>query len=390
MKLRPAGPVRLGLIGTGGMGSWHAQSVREGRAGRATLAAVCDVVPAAMAPFGDIPRFDDSRKLVRSGLVDAILIATPHFAHTPIAIDALNRGVHVLTEKPMAVHKDDALSMLRAHKRNPGTVFAVMFQTRVSSLYRKVRDLLRGGELGPLSRIQWTVTDWFRSDAYYASGGWRATWKGEGGGLLTNQCVHNLDMWQWLFGMPKAVRGWCGLGKYHPIEVEDDATAFFEYPGGLTGVFVASTGEAPGINRLEVAGDRGHLRVERGTITFLRNEVPASGFCRASKTAYAVPDHWEVSIPAGREGADHARIIANFAEAILGRAPLISPAEEGIRQVELSNSILFSSLLGRTVALPMNAGAFARKLNGLIAKSHRRLAVRARARGEVPRYIVPG
>jgi predicted dehydrogenase len=389
MKGRTAGPVRLGIVGTGSMGSWHARSVLDGRAGRVTLAAVCDIAPKAMEPFGGVAKFDDSRKLVRSGTVDAILIATPHFAHTPVAIDALAHGVHVLTEKPMAVHKADAQSMLRAHAKNRRTVFAVMLQERTSSVFRKVRALVRAGELGPLRRIQWTVTDWFRSDAYYASGGWRATWKGEGGGLLVNQCVHNLDMWQWLFGMPKTVRGWCGLGKYHPIEVEDEATAFFEYPGGLTGLFVASTGEAPGVNRLEVAGDRGRLAVEKGTITFVRNEVSAEAFCRSSTSCYAVPDSWEVSIPAGRQGADHAKVIANFADAILDGRPLVAPAAEGLNQVELSNSILLSSLAGRAIELPMDAAAYDRTLKGLMKKSKRHVGVRVRVKSEVPGYIRP-
>ncbi|MEK7474878.1 MAG: Gfo/Idh/MocA family oxidoreductase [Candidatus Coatesbacteria bacterium] len=388
MKLRPAAPVRLGIVGVGGMGSWHARSVLAGRAGRVKLAAVCDVVPEAMAPFEGVQKFEDSRKLIRSGAVDAVLIATPHFLHTPVAIDAMGAGLHVLTEKPVAVHKADAIRMVRAHAKSPGAVFAVMFQTRTSSLFRRLRSLLQSGELGPLSRIHWTVTDWFRADAYYASGGWRATWKGEGGGVLTNQCVHNLDAWAWLFGMPKTVRGWCGFGKYHPIEVEDDVTAFFEYPNGLTGLFVTSTGEAPGYNRMEIVGDRGHVVVEKGAITFMRNEVSAKAFARSSRNAYDVPDCWEVSVPAGREPADHSRVIANFADAILNGAPLIAPAEEGLNQVELSNSIVLSALTGKTVALPMNAALFERTLRGLIRKSKRRLGVKARAVGEKPRYIV--
>ena len=384
----PTKEVRLGIIGTGAMGSWHADSIIGGKVRRVRLSAICDIRASAMDRFKGIPKFTDSQKLIRSGTVDAVLIAAPHFLHTTIAIDALDNGLHVLTEKPLAVHKADAIQMKKAHSRNKSAVFAAMYQQRTLNLYKKIRSLVKGGELGRLRRILWTVTDWFRSDAYYASSDWRATWKGEGGGLLTNQCVHNLDMWQWLFGMPDRVRGFCGFGRYHDIEVEDDVSAYFSYKNGTTGILVSSSGEAPGNNRLEIVGDRGQLVVENGEIIFLRTEVSTEAFCRNTKTAYEVPEFWRAKIRFTSGGGDHADVISNFADAIIDGKPLIAPAGEGINQVELSNAIVCSSLLGKELNLPMNPKLFSGVLSKLIKGSKKRIGKSARMAGEVPRYIV--
>lgn len=384
----PAGEIRLGIIGTGNMGSWHAESILGGKVRRVRLSAVCDIRPAATGKFSGIPAYTDSRKLIRSGRVDAVLIAAPHYFHTSIGIDALNNGLHVLTEKPLAVHKADAVRMARAHSRNRKTVFAAMYQLRTANLYRKIRSLVQGGELGKLRRILWIVTDWFRSDSYYASSDWRATWKGEGGGLLTNQCVHNLDLWQWIFGMPSMVRGFCGFGRYHNIEVEDDVSAYFSYQDGTTGTLISSSGEAPGINRMEITGDRGQMVVENREITFNRTEVSTASFCRKTRAAYEVPDYWRVKIPFPAGGGDHAGVISNFADAIIDGKPLVAPAEEGINQVELSNAIVYSSLAGRDVHLPMKPALFSGLLAKLVRGSRKRIAGAQRMAGEVPRYIV--
>ncbi|MCX7869809.1 MAG: Gfo/Idh/MocA family oxidoreductase, partial [Terrimicrobiaceae bacterium] len=208
---------------------------------------------------------------------------------------------------------------------------------------------------------------------YYASGGWRATWKGEGGGVLLNQCPHNLDLFQWMFGMPARVRGFCQLGRYHNIEVEDDVTAYFEYPDGTTAVFITSTGESPGTDRLEVTAERGRLVFEDGRIEFLRNEVPMSEFSRTTKNAFSRPGIWKVEIPmAPSRGEQHVGILKNFAAAILHGERLIAPAAEGIHSVELANAILLSSLEGKTIELPLSAFAFKKKLQSLMASSRPR------------------
>ncbi len=361
--------VRLAVVGLGGMGTSHAKQIAAGDIPRCRLTAVCDVRPAALAGFADsVRRFDDSRSLIRSGEADAVLIATPHYDHTTIGMDALKRGMHVLVEKPISVHKADAERLVAAH-RGKRQVFAAMFNQRTLSHYRKVKDLLDRKELGELVRIQWTVTNWFRTEYYYRMGDWRATWGGEGGGVLLNQCPHQLDMMQWFFGMPSRVRAFCAIGKRHKIEVEDEVTAYLEYPNGATGVFITSTGEAPGTNRLEIAGDMGKLVVENNRLTFTRNEAPASRFLKKAKEGFARPPVWNIDIPVKPSGGQHAAIIRNFVEAILDGAPLIAEAREGIRSVELGNAMLFSSFLDKAVTLPLDARAFERLLKKKIRES---------------------
>lgn len=361
--------VRLGIIGVGGMGSFHANYLREGKIKRAQLAAVCDIDPAKLQPFSDLPTFTDSRELIRSGLVDAVIIATPHYFHTTIGVDALQQGLHVLTEKPISVHKADCERLIAAHT-NPKQVFAAMFNQRTDPHYQRIKKLVESGELGAVQRISWIITDWFRPDAYYASGGWRATWKGEGGGVLTNQCPHNLDLLQWIGGMPARVRAFCSFGKYHDIEVEDEVTAYLEYPNGATGIFVTTTGEAPGSNRLEIAGDRGKLVLEGGKITFVRNEVGTREFQRTTRQSFSRPPVWNIDIPVEGSGGQHQAITQNFCDAILDGTPLIAPAEEGIRSVELANSMLYSSFTNATVELPLDSKAYEQYLQKLIAESH--------------------
>ena len=375
-KTRPAqikkratkSPVRLGVIGLGNIGRLHIQTIQGGAIGRCELAAVCSNVPAELANYPGVPAFADSRELIRSGLIDAVLIATPHYSHTAIGIDALGLGLHVLVEKPISVHKADAERLIAAHK-DKKQVFAAMFNQRTSRLYIHMKELIARGELGALRRANWITTDWFRPEIYYASGGWRATWRGEGGGVLLNQCPHNLDLFQWLCGMPERIRASCHLGKYHAIEVEDEVTAYLEYPGGATGVFIASTGEAPGTNRLEIAGDRGKLVAENGKLIFTRNEVPAGEFSRTTRECFGAPPTSQIEIPISGPGEQHAGILKNFIGAILDGEPLIAPAEEGIHSVELANAMLYSSLTGKTVTLPLDGRAYERKLSQLIRDS---------------------
>ncbi len=362
--------VRLGIIGYGNMGANHAAAIREGRVPRCRVTAVCDESSARRAAAG-VPAFETSAELLASGHVDAVLIATPHYAHTTAGIEALKAGVHVLVEKPISVHKADALRLLGAHRRKD-RVFAAMFNQRTDSFYLKIRDLVRGGELGEIRRVVWTITNWFRTEAYYSSGGWRATWGGEGGGVLLNQCPHNLDLFQWIFGMPDRVRGFCQMGRFHDIEVEDDVTAYFEYDNGPTAVFITSTGEAPGVNRLEISGERGRLVHEDGRLSFIRNEVGMTEFSRSSESSFATPPVWNVDIPVRQTGEQHLGILKNFVAAILDGAKLIAPAAEGLHSVELANAILLSSLSEKTVSLPISAPAFERRLKLLASSSKRR------------------
>jgi predicted dehydrogenase len=361
--------VRLGIIGAGNMGAAHAQNILDGRIGRVDLTAVGSTDAAHRQKFADkAPTFSSSDELICSGLVDAVLIATPHYSHPAIGIAALKAGRHVLVEKPIAVHKADAERLLAAHTNNK-LVFAAMFNQRTDPFYRKIHAMVHGGELGEVRRVNWIITNWFRSEAYYASGGWRATWAGEGGGVLLNQSPHNIDLFQWIFGMPARVRAFCNLGRYHHIEVEDDVTAYFEFSSGATAVFITSTGEAPGTNRLEIAGERGRLVYEKDALTFLRNEAPTSEFSRTSPKPFDPPPHTEIKIPLSGHGGQHVEVLQNFVDAILDGAPLIAPAADGIHSVELANAMLYSSLAEQTVELPLDSAAYEQTLKGLIANS---------------------
>jgi len=360
--------VRLGIIGVGGMGSFHARSLLEGKVPRIKLAAVCDNVADLSRFEPDTKIFTSSEALIRSGEVDAVLIATPHYGHTTIGIDALQNGLHLLSEKPISVHKADAQRLIAAHT-NPKQVFAAMFNQRTDPFYIKLRELIQSGELGKIRRVNWIITNWFRTQAYYNSGGWRATWGGEGGGVLLNQCPHNLDLFQWIFGMPAQVRANCRIGRYHEIEVEDDVTAVLDYDDGKSAVFITSTGEAPGTNRMEVTAERGRVVVENGAFRWIRNETPMTEFSHTTTEGFATPPTWNVEIPINGNGEQHTGILKNFAAAILDGTPLIAPAAEGIHSVELANAMLMSSFLDKTVELPLDAAAYEGLLKEKIANS---------------------
>jgi len=346
--------VRFGIIGMGNMGSGHARNILDGNVPGLTLTAICDSNPVKLKGYDEaVQTFESADALFAAGVIDAVLIATPHYDHTTLGILALEKGLHVLVEKPISVHKADCEKLIAAHT-NEKQVFAAMFNQRTNPQYQKLRAMIQSGELGDLKRVQWTITDWFRSEYYYQSGGWRATWAGEGGGVLLNQCPHQLDLWQWLFGMPSKVRAFLSLGKYHDIEVEDDVTAYMEYDNGCTGVFITTTGEAPGTNRLEVAGDRGKVVIEKGIFTFIRNEVPTAEHSRTVKSGFVRPEVWNVEIPGKGEGEQHVGIMKNFAKAVLEGEPLIARAEEGIHSVELANAMILSGCSGETLELPID------------------------------------
>ncbi len=361
--------VRIGIIGMGNIGKFHADYLLKNKVNRCELTAVCSTSPAKLEKYKPLRIFDSAEKLILSGEVDAVLIATPHYQHTTLGILALDAGLHVMVEKPISAHKADAERLIEAHRQHSGKVFAGMFQLRTEPRYLKIQKLIQSGELGEIVRLSWIITDWYRTEAYYASGGWRATWKGEGGGVLLNQCLHNLDTLQWLCGMPSRVHGFCQLGRYHNIEVEDDVTAYLEYPNGATGVFITSTGEAPGTNRFEIAGTRGKVVLEHNKLTFTRNEISMIDFSRTAKVGFAKPETWNVEIPFDNAADPHAIIMQNFVDAILDDAPLIAPGAEGLHSVELANVMLYSSLTNQAVQLPLNSAAYEAKLNQLIADS---------------------
>jgi len=361
--------VRLGIIGMGNMGRFHADYLLANKVSRARLTAICSTSPAKLAGYQGLHLFDSAEKLINSGQVDAVVIATPHPQHPSQAIAAFERGLHVMVEKPISSHKAEGERLIAAAQRHPRQIFAAMFQLRTEPRYAKIRKLIQDGELGRITRISWIITDWYRTEAYYASGGWRATWKGEGGGVLLNQCLHQLDTLQWLVGKPARVRGFCQIGRYHDIEVEDNVTVYLEWPNDATGVFISSTGEAPGTNRFEICGTRGKVVLEHSRLGFTRNDADMIEFSKQAKSGFTKPDVWNVDIPIENAPAPHATLMQNFVDAILDGVPLLVPGAEGLHSVELANAMLYSSLIGRTVELPLDGAAFAAELERLISTS---------------------
>ena len=370
--------VRIGLVGFGNIGTAHA-SVLPGMQ-NAVLAAICDTAPdrieAAHKLYPNVPTFSDYDAMLDSKLIDAVLIATPHPSHPDQTIAAFNKGLHVLSEKPVAVGVKDARRMNEAAAKHPELKFAADFQLRTLPLYQKVRELIATGELGTISRVTWIITAWFRTWAYYASGGWRATWKGEGGGVLLNQCPHNLDLLPWITGMmPERVTAVVGLAKTHPIEVEDEVSAILEYPNGAVGHFITTTGEAPGTDRLEIAGDRGKIVVESGkggggnTIRFTRTVKPVKELLEKSAASFPKVDRWDIDIPFPTNvPTGHKIIIQNFAEAIQKGTPLIAPGVEGVKGLEIGNAMLLSGITNKPVTLPLDGDNYEQLIKDLDKK----------------------
>lgn len=355
----------------GNIGSHHADYLLKGKVKRCELVAVANTSADKLIPWQQrgLKIFGDGLELIRSAAVDAVLIATPHYQHTALGMAALEADLHVMVEKPISAHKADAERLLAEHRRHPSQVFGAMFQMRTESRYAKIKELISRGDLGQIVRFSWIITEWFRTEAYYASSAWRATWKGEGGGVLINQCLHQLDMLQWLLGMPARVRSFVQLGRFHNIEVEDNVTAYIEFPNRSTGVFVSTTGEAPGSNRLEIVGEMGKLLLENDKLTFARNEISMFAQSKSAKLGFAKPGVCNLEIPFDNEPAQHATLMQNFVDAILGHVPLIAPGEDGIHSIELANVMLYSGLMNQTIELPLDSGAYKKKLQELIASS---------------------
>jgi predicted dehydrogenase len=361
--------VRFGVIGVGGMGSGHCGQLPK--IPETELTAICDTNPntleAGTAKYG-APGFATHEALLDSGLVDAVIIATPHYFHPPIAEDAFARGLHVLSEKPLAVTVSAADSMIRAAKTS-GKKFSVMYQMRGEPQNRAARDVIESGRLGEIYRTS-LMMGWYRSQAYYDSGGWRATWSGEGGGVLINQAPHYLDVFTWLAGLPRRITGQTRT-RLHDIEVEDEAFATLEYANGAHGYLYASTTEVPNHNMLEICGDRGKLVLHGSSLKVFELESSIRSFTRETPEMWATPKAEEVpiEIPQADELKGHALITQNFARSILYDEPLISPGEEGLNAVELINGLILSSKSGKSVTVPVDRGEYDRLIEELKATS---------------------
>ena len=359
--------IRLGIIGVGKMGKEYVRMVSDEDIPEMELRAVCDIDAeklgwAVEKSGGKARGFTDWHALLESGEADAVMVVTPHYLHPTISIEAFRQGLHVLSDKPTGVYTKAVRELNRAAKES-GKVFSTMFCLRTIPVYQKIREMVQGGELGAIKRLCWINTDWYRPQAYHDSSPWRSSWKGEGGGLLLNQCPHNLDLWQWMFGMPQKVTAHIAFGRYYDIEVDDDVTAYFSYANGVHGTYIASTGEAPGTNRLEVVGDMGRLVYENGKLMFDKNAVSEREFNKTNEKLMASPENSRVEIPIAPAGSIHANVIRNFAAAILHGETLICPGEEGIHELTLSNAMYMSAWTGESVHLPLDEELFFEMLN---------------------------
>lgn len=355
--------VRIGIVGVGNIGTAHANTLFAGKVEGAVLGAVCDISSDrrefAKENYLGVEIFDDYNQMFASGLIDAVIVSTPHKLHCDIAMDALHAGLNVLVEKPVdiTVSKAKAINEL---VKTTDKKFAIMFNQRTNDVFAKAREIVKSGALGELKRTVWIITNWYRTQRYYDSAGWRATWAGEGGGVLLNQAPHNLDLWQWICGMPIEVQANCEVGKYHNIEVEDDVTLLTRYENGATGMFVTSTGEFPGTNRLEISGTSGKIVVENGTLKWWKLPEDEREICfNATDLFPSIKCEYEEFVTQSKDGEAHKKIIQNYVNSILNGEGLLSPGTDGIYELTLSNAAYLSSWKGGVpIKLPFDTQEF--------------------------------
>ena len=354
--------INVAVIGIGNMGLAHAVCIAENQINRMSLTAVCDISEKTLAAFSEkypnIKRYTSYEELLGDKICDSVIIAVPHPLHAEIAIKAFEYGLNVMLEKPADISVTKVKKLNEAAEKS-GKVFSIMFNQRTNPLFAKAREIVKSGELGELKRTVWIITNWFRTQNYYDSGDWRATWSGEGGGVLLNQAPHNLDLWQWICGMPESVTAFCDIAKYHNIEVEDDATIFTRYKNGATGVFMTSTGEYPGTNRLEISGDLGKIVLENGILKRYKLKEPISEVIANSKQGFAQIDYYYEEFKQEKPETAHKGILQNFANAVLSGEELIAPGIDGINELTISNAAYLSEWQGnREITLPFDSELF--------------------------------
>ena len=369
--------VKFGIIGVGNMGSAHLRNFHGGKIANGVVSAIADLDPARLeaakaACPGDYACYESGEALILNSDVDAVIVATPHYSHPALSILALQHGKHALAEKPAGVYTKQ-VKEVNAVADASDKIYTMMFNQRTNPLYQKMRALVRSGAVGTIKRVHWQITDWYRSQSYYDSGSWRATWAGEGGGVLFNQCPHQLDLLQWVTGMmPKRIHAFCHFGKWHDIEVEDDVTAYLEYENGATGVFLTCTADAPGTNRFEILGTKGKLVCENGVLRVYRLEQDEREFNATYTGGFGEPKWTEETIKPEGENPQHVGILNNFANAILGKEPLFVNGQEGLNGVILMDAMLLSTWLGKTIDLPFDDDLYYAELQKRVKQSKKK------------------
>ncbi len=346
--------IKLGILGFGNIGKVHTDNIIGGKCPNVELSAICDWKEArleeAKEKAPNVKLFNSYEEMLKSGDIDSVLIAVPHYDHPRFAIMAMKNGIHTLVEKPAGVYTKQVKEMNEVAK-NCDVVFGLMMNQRTNCIYRKMREIVKSGELGEIRRTNLIITDWYRPQIYYNSGDWRATWSGEGGGVLLNQCPHNLDLWQWICGMPTKIEAKLHFGKWHDIEVEDDVSAYCEYANGATGVFVTTTGDTPGTNRFEITFEKGKLIAENNKLTMWKNVMSEPEFSRTNDNPFARPDFEVIEVETDGENPQHSGVLNAFANAILNGGELVARGEEGINGLTISNAMHLSAWLGKEIDL---------------------------------------
>ena len=360
-------PVRIGVIGLGNIAKQHINNIVSGAVQGCQLSAISSRQDSELSAELGVTHFSDYRELCDSGLIDAVIIATPTMAHFAMAKYALQRNLHVMLEKPMGLSSYEGEALLQCCDEQ--TLFALMLNQRTDPTFSKMKQIVDSGILGPIQRTHWTMTNWFRPEIYFQVSDWRATWKGEGGGILVNQCIHNLDVFQWICGMPITIQAFCEFGKYHQIEVEDEVTAYFRYANGATGLFVGSTGEAPGVNRFDIIGDKGSLHFDSGQLTLKRNQQSTAEFNQQTDNMFGMPECQTDVLHSTEKVNQHALIMHNFIDAIVNGAELIAPAEQGLASLDMANAMLLSTWQQQPITLPLDRQAYQHALDEKIAHS---------------------
>ena len=370
--------IRLGIVGIGNMGSVHAGFVRDGKCPDFEITALTDSNSQRLdwvreQKFGQqVEYYENAIDMLDSGRIDACIISVPHYDHTKLAMACMERGIHVMLEKPAGVYTAQVRQMNEMWEKHRDVVFGMMFNQRTDCLYRSLRQLVHSGKYGQIRRVNWIITNWFRTQAYYDSGAWRATWSGEGGGVLMNQAPHQLDLLQWNCGMPKKVYTRMEFGKWHDIEVEDDVTTFLEFENGATGVFVASTGDVKGTNRLEIQMDKAKLVVENGQLLLEEFEMSDREFNAQNTLPYGVIHSTKTQVETDGENPQHAGVLRAWGDAILGKGELVAHGTEGIRGLTLANAMYLSAFLGKEVELPLDEALYYEELMKRVKTSRRK------------------
>ncbi len=369
-------PIRFGIIGMGNMGTSHAKSFLAGKVRGMRLTAVADTDGEKLLQSKErlpwVSTFSSAEELIESGETDAVIICTPHYSHPELVIRALSGGLHVVSEKPAGVYTKQVRQM-NEFAAKQDKIFAMMFNQRTNCVYRKIKEIVDSKKYGEIRRVSWIITDWYRTQAYYNSGTWRATWVGEGGGVLLNQSPHQLDLWQWICGMPERVRAFCHEGKWHDVEIEDDVTIYAEYPNGATGVFITSTGDFPGSNRLEITMDRAKLVCEKGEkITLCELEEALTDNIAGSENGFARIPYKEIAVETDGRNEQHPGVLNAFSDCILYGSALVARGEEGINGLMISNAAHLSSWTNETVTLPVDEDEFYALLTEKAARSRKK------------------